>query len=135
MEVHYGVPEGIDLPDMDKARRNHLAVGARMADLIDTHVGQFVACFGDDQQFAFGDDPWELIRANPRGGASHGARPARAPAGSDLDPVSRIPGYLAHLSPFPVRRPLALFVAGGDCGACHGREVLACSTVEVGSTA
>ncbi len=65
MEVHYGVPEGIDLPDMDKARRNHLAVGARMADLIDTHVGQFVACFGDDQQFAFGDDPWELIARIP----------------------------------------------------------------------
>ena len=65
MEVHYGVPEGIDLPDMDKARRNHLAVGARMGDLIDTHVGQFVACFGDDQQFAFGDDPWELIARIP----------------------------------------------------------------------
>ena len=65
MEVHYGVPEGIDLPDMDKARRNHMAVGARMADLIDTHVGQFVACFGDDQQFAFGDDPWELIARIP----------------------------------------------------------------------
>ncbi|MDE2639976.1 MAG: hypothetical protein OXI03_05260, partial [Chloroflexota bacterium] len=41
------------------------AVGARMADLIDTHVGQYVACFGDDQQFAFGDDPWELIARIP----------------------------------------------------------------------
>ena len=66
MEVHYGVPEGIDLPDMDKARRNHLAVGARMADLIDTHVGQFVACFGDDQQFVFGDDLDALIARIPK---------------------------------------------------------------------
>lgn len=65
MEVLQGAPEGIELPDMDKARRNHLAVGARMADLIDTHVGQFVACFGDDQQFAFGDDAWELISRIP----------------------------------------------------------------------
>lgn len=65
MELLHGVPEGIEFPDMDKARRNHLAVSARMADLIDTHVGQFVACFGDDQQFAIGDDPWELIARIP----------------------------------------------------------------------
>ena len=56
MEWHHGVPEGIELLDMDKFRRNHLAVADRMADLIDTHVGQFVACFGDDQQFAFAHD-------------------------------------------------------------------------------
>ncbi|MCY3920178.1 MAG: hypothetical protein OXG38_10305 [Chloroflexi bacterium] len=65
MELHYGVPEGIELPEPGKFRRNHMAVGARMADLIDTHVGQYVACFGDDQQFAFGDDPWELIARIP----------------------------------------------------------------------
>ncbi len=66
MVWHHGVPEGIELLDMDKARRNHLAVSARMADLIDTHVGQFAACFGDDQQFALGDDLEDLIARIPK---------------------------------------------------------------------
>ena len=65
MELYQGVPEGIEFPDPDKFHRNHMAVSARMAELIDTHVGQFVVCFGDDQQFAFGDDPWELIARIP----------------------------------------------------------------------
>ena len=37
-----------------------------MPDLLDTHVGQFVACFGDDQQFAFGDDVKDLIAQIPK---------------------------------------------------------------------
>ena len=65
MELHYGLPEGIEFPDPDKFHRNHMAVSARMAELIDTHVGQFVACFGDDQQFAFGDDLKELVAQIP----------------------------------------------------------------------
>ena len=65
MELHDGVPEGIEFPDMDKFRRNHMAVCDRMGDLIDTHVGQFVACFGDDQQFVFGDDLKELVAQIP----------------------------------------------------------------------
>ena len=66
MEWHHGVPEGIEFPDRDKSRRNLLAIDARMPDLIDTHVGQFVACFGDDQQFAFGDDLEDCSRRSPR---------------------------------------------------------------------
>ena len=66
MELHHGVLEGIEFPDEDKFRKNCMAIDARMADLIDTHVGQFVACFGDDQQFAFGDDLEELIARIPR---------------------------------------------------------------------
>ena len=65
MELHDGVPEGIEFPDMDKFHRNHMAVCDRMGDLIDTHVGQFVACFGDDQQFAFGDDLEDLFAQIP----------------------------------------------------------------------
>ena len=40
-----------------------------MADLIDTHVGQFVACFGDGRQFVFGDDLEEVIARIPKDGA------------------------------------------------------------------
>ena len=65
MEWHQGVPEGIELLDMDKFRRNHMAVCDRMRDLIDTHVGQFVACFGDDQQFVIGDDLKEVVAQIP----------------------------------------------------------------------
>ncbi len=65
MVWHHGVPEGIEFSEPGKARRNHLALCERMADLIDTHVGQFVACFGDDQQFAFGDDVKDLIARIP----------------------------------------------------------------------
>ena len=80
MEWHYGVPEGIELPDPDKFHRNHMALSARMADLIDTHVGQFVVCFGDDQQFVFGDDLKELLARIPkqeRPTAARGCVPAR----------------------------------------------------------
>ena len=65
MEWHHGVPEGIEFPDRDKSRRNMEAIDARMPDLLDTHVGQFVACFGDDQQFAFAHDLEELIARIP----------------------------------------------------------------------
>ena len=65
MEWHHGVPEGIEFPDRDKSRRNMEAIDARMPDLLDTHVGQFVACCGDDQQFAFGDDVKDLIARIP----------------------------------------------------------------------
>ena len=65
MEWHHGVPEGIEFPDRDKSRRNMEAIDARMPDLLDTHVGQFVACFGDDQQFAFGDDLEDLFAQIP----------------------------------------------------------------------
>ena len=37
-----------------------------MADLIDTHVGQFVACFGDDQQCVIGDDLEEVFARIPK---------------------------------------------------------------------
>ena len=66
MEWHYGVLEGIELLNWDKSERNRVAIDARMPDLIDTHVGQFVACFGDDQQFAFGHDLEELIARIPK---------------------------------------------------------------------
>ena len=65
MEWHHGVPEGIELLDMDKFQRNHVAVANHMADLIDTHVGQFVACFGDDQQCVIGDDLEEVFARIP----------------------------------------------------------------------
>ena len=67
MEWHHGVPEGIEFPDRGKFRRNCLAIDARMPDLIDTHVGQFVACFGDGQQFAFAHDLEEVCsRRSPQ---------------------------------------------------------------------
>ncbi len=66
MELVQGVPEGIEFLDMDKFHRNHMAVCDRMGDLMDTHVGQFVACFGDDQQFVFGDDLDALIARIPK---------------------------------------------------------------------
>ncbi len=66
MEWHHGVPEGVEFPEPGKARRNHLALCERMADLIDTHVGQFVACFGDGRQFVFGDDLEEVIARIPK---------------------------------------------------------------------
>ena len=67
MEWHHGVPEGIEFSEPGKARRNHLALCERMADLIDTHVGQFVACFGDGRQFVFGDDLEEVCsRRSPQ---------------------------------------------------------------------
>ncbi|MCY3918597.1 MAG: hypothetical protein OXG38_02165 [Chloroflexi bacterium] len=65
MEWHHGVPEGIELLNWDKSERNRVAIDARMPDLIDTHVGQFVACFGDDQQFAFGHDLDDLFAQIP----------------------------------------------------------------------
>ena len=65
MEWHYGVPEGIELPDRGKFRRNCLALDDRMPDLIDTHVGQFVACFGDGQQFAIAHDLEALFAQVP----------------------------------------------------------------------
>ena len=65
MEWHYGVPEGIKLPDRDKSEKNRLAIDARMPDLIDTHVGQFVACFGGGRQFAFAHDLDELFAQVP----------------------------------------------------------------------
>ena len=66
MVWHHGVPEGIEFPDREKSERNRVAIDARMPDLIDTHVGQFVACFGDDQQFAFAHDLAELIARIPK---------------------------------------------------------------------
>ena len=66
MEWHHGVPEGIEFPDRDKSRRNMEAIDARMPDLLDTHVGQFVACFGDGRQFVFGDDLEEVIARIPK---------------------------------------------------------------------
>ena len=65
MELVQGAPEGIEFPDREKFHRNHMAVCDRMGDLIDTHVGQFVACFGDDQQFVFSDDLKELVAQIP----------------------------------------------------------------------
>ena len=65
MEWHHGVPEGIEFPDREKSERNRVAIDARMPDLIDTHVGQFVACFGDGQQFAFAHDLDELFALIP----------------------------------------------------------------------
>ena len=66
MEWHQGVPEGIEFPDREKFHRNHMAVCDRIGDLIDTPVGQFVACFGDDQQFVIGDDLKEVVAQIPR---------------------------------------------------------------------
>jgi hypothetical protein len=65
MELIHDLPEGIEFPDMDKFHRNHMAVLDRVADLIDTHVGQFVACFGDDQQFVYGNDVKEVLAQIP----------------------------------------------------------------------
>ena len=65
MVWHHGVPEGIEFPDREKSERNRVAIDARMPGLIDTHVGQFVACFGDDQQFAFGHDLEDLFAQIP----------------------------------------------------------------------
>ena len=65
-KLHYGLPDGVDPPDFEKAERNHVVLHERWPEFVEKHLGQVVACFDHGRRLEFGEDPQELLNRIPQ---------------------------------------------------------------------
>ena len=65
-KLHYGLPDGVEVPDFEKALRNQIALEERRPEFAETHLGQFVICYGDGRRVEFGADPQDLLDRIPQ---------------------------------------------------------------------
>ncbi len=65
-KLHYGLPDGVEVPDFEKAERNHVVLYERWPDFVGTHLGKFVVCYDHGRRLEFGADPQDLLDRIPQ---------------------------------------------------------------------